>query len=78
MTVSPSTVNATISPRLASGGGNRSMSPLYGARSSPSTMPAMNTARKPEPWAPWPPVEDERGGQHQQRIERLAGRERGV
>src|SRR5450759_1915931 len=50
-TVRPSTTNATISPRLASAEWKRSISRLKGARSSPRTMPATKTARKPEPCA---------------------------
>ena len=50
-TVKPSTTKATISARLASAEWKRSISRLNGARSSPRTMPAMNTARKPEPCA---------------------------
>ena len=50
-TVSPSTTKATISARLASAPKNRVISRLYGAPSSPITMPAMNTARKPDPCA---------------------------
>ena len=50
-TVSPRTTNATISARLASAEWNRSISRLYGARSSPMRIPATNTARNPEPCA---------------------------
>ena len=50
-TVSPSTTNTTISATPASAEWNRSISRLYGARTSPITIPATNTARKPDPCA---------------------------
>lgn len=50
-TVSPSTVKAMISASPASAAWNRLISGLYGARASPITMPATNTARNPEPCA---------------------------
>ena len=49
--VRPSATKATISARLASAEWNRSISRLYGARPSPSTIPAAKTARNPEPRA---------------------------
>ena len=51
VTVSPRTTNATISDRPASDEWNRSISRLNGAASSPSRIPATNTARKPDPCA---------------------------
>ncbi len=48
---SPSTVNATISARLARAEEKRSTSRLYGARVSPTRIPASSTARKPDPCA---------------------------
>ena len=46
-TVRPRTTNATISPRLASAAWNRSISRLYGARSSPITMPGDEHREEP-------------------------------
>ena len=48
---SPSTVKATISPRLPAAEAKRSISRLYGARVSPTRIPVRSTARKPEPCA---------------------------
>jgi hypothetical protein len=56
-TVSPSTVKATISPRLAKTGVDRSISRLYGACSSPTRVPATNTAKKPDLEAEKPDLE---------------------
>jgi hypothetical protein len=47
--VKPSATKTTISARLASAVWKRSISLLYGARTSPISRPAMKTARKPEP-----------------------------
>ena len=54
--------------------GTRSISRLYGARSSPIRIPATKTARNPEPWASVAtPNSEQRAGQRAQRIQPLAG-----
>ena len=53
-TVIPSRPKAVISAMLAKEEWKRTISALYGARRSPTTMPAMKTARKPEPWSTVP------------------------
>jgi hypothetical protein len=47
--VSPRRTKTPISARLASAVWKRSISALYGARASPISIPAMKTARKPDP-----------------------------
>ena len=51
LTTRPRTTKTAISARTASAPWKRSISDLYGLRVSPTTSPAMNTARKPEPCA---------------------------
>ena len=73
-TVRPRATKATISARLASAVWNRSISRLNGARSSPSTIPATKTARKPDPRARVATREhQQRAGQRPQRVQPLAG-----